>query len=286
MKVSRLLFCVMSVMVVTLAAQAITFKYSKIKINGATSGIAYGINNQGAIVGFYGTAKGTGHGFLLQNGTVENIEYPHANKNSTICFGINNNGAIVGGYGTGSGDNKTTYGFLYQNGSYTQINPGAEEDSAQGINDSGQIVGWAIPQTGPIYGFFTGDPGVQYEAPGSVGTLGYGVNNSADMVFLGPNEEGGDPSWLYSNGQWTNISPAACTTSIPYGINNEQEVVFLCGDSSGTHGGLLSNGKFYELNFPKAVLTVATGINDNHQIVGFYYATSLDGPAEPFEATY
>jgi probable HAF family extracellular repeat protein len=67
-----------------------------------------------------------------------------------LVFGINNAGQIVGAY-IGS---STINGFLLDQGNYTTLDvPGASYTSAQGINASGQIVGYYWDAGGTSHGF-------------------------------------------------------------------------------------------------------------------------------------
>src|SRR5262245_4739418 len=57
-----------------------------------------GINARGHVVGFYVDAAGRQHGFLLQDGVYETIDFPLAGVRATIANGINAKGEIVGQY--------------------------------------------------------------------------------------------------------------------------------------------------------------------------------------------
>src|SRR2546427_9879475 len=63
---------------------------------GATFTSFRGINTAGDIVGFYATATGVGHGFLLRGGTFTTIDPP--GSLGTLALGINDQGDIVGEY--------------------------------------------------------------------------------------------------------------------------------------------------------------------------------------------
>ncbi|MGH9567738.1 MAG: hypothetical protein ACRD4I_17320, partial [Candidatus Angelobacter sp.] len=61
-------------------------------------------------------------------------------------------------------------------------------------------------------------------------------------------------------------------------INNRFQVVGFFADSSGTHGFLLSQGTYKTLNYPTVPnFTVATGINDADEVVGYFFNTAEHG---------
>jgi probable HAF family extracellular repeat protein len=108
---------------------------------------AEGINNAGEVVGGWEDCGGGEHGYVLAGGTYTDIDVP-GNSGSTLAHGINNLGQIVGW--------TRNIGFLLSGGSYTTFNiPGATTTSAQGINDSGEIVGFYQDASNNFHGFLT-----------------------------------------------------------------------------------------------------------------------------------
>src|SRR5215470_3848118 len=64
---------------------------------GASFGtLAYGVNDNGTIVGAFGDANGT-HGFILNNNTYSPVDFP--GQTSTQISGINNLGSVAGWVG-------------------------------------------------------------------------------------------------------------------------------------------------------------------------------------------
>jgi probable HAF family extracellular repeat protein len=220
---------------------------------------AYGINGSGQVVGTYFNpssqpAETTDHGFLYSSGTYTTLDYPANNR--TDAYGINDSGEIVGYYSNSGPGTTGSHGFLYSGGSYTSfdyppIGGILNQTFAQGINDADQIVGY----------------------------------------YLGP---GGDHGFLYSGGNFTTLdvngSSARAGSTVAHGINASGQIVGEYVDSGGTsHGFLYSGGTYTTLTDPFAINgdpnhtngTVALGINDAGQIVGYYYGSPAQAGASP-----
>jgi probable HAF family extracellular repeat protein len=123
-----------------------------------------GINASGQIVGSY-----DGGAFLLDQGSYTALDL--------VPSGINDLGQIVGG------------NLLFDHGSYTTLDvPGAYYTIANGINNSGQIVGYYADGHG--YHGFLFDQGnyTTLQVPGSYFTYPYGISNSGQIVgsYYGP----------------------------------------------------------------------------------------------------
>jgi probable HAF family extracellular repeat protein len=102
--------------------------------------VAYGINDQGQVVGYSGTCTTANHAVVWKNGT----PYPLPNlgvESLNLAWGINDQGQIVGE--VTSPDGTTQYAALWQNGAITNLGtlPGDFGALASGINNQGQVVG-------------------------------------------------------------------------------------------------------------------------------------------------
>jgi probable HAF family extracellular repeat protein len=109
---------------------------------GGSASYAWGINNDGQVVGYAVTANGLSHAFLY-NGTMNDLGT--LGGNSSLAYAINNSGQAVG-YAAPAG-NAAVHAFFYSGGTMFDLNnlanpstPGTQLQSATGINDSGQIV--------------------------------------------------------------------------------------------------------------------------------------------------
>ena len=150
---------------------------------------------------------------------------------------------------------------------------GAGFDSANGINDFGQIVGGYFDGTTDHgfldqYGHFTA-----IDVPGASLTTGAsGINNFGEIVgnfFL--SNTNGVHGFINNAGAYTQLDFPGATLTEANGVNDLGQVVGLYEDAANNrHGYLYDHGTFTSIDVPGATFTEAMGINDRGQIVGDY----------------
>jgi probable HAF family extracellular repeat protein len=115
---------------------------------------AIGINNNGQIVGSFNTSTGTTHAYLYSNGTMQDLGTLSGYVNS-IGNAINAIGEVVGAVCLNiSCFKETGQAFLYTHGVMQALGTlGGDNSSANAINDSGEIVGWADTSAGATHAF-------------------------------------------------------------------------------------------------------------------------------------
>lgn len=217
-------------------------RFTTFDLPGVRSTSPLGINDRGHIVGVYSHTSGrvgddpNRRGFLLDGGKLTKIDVPGAEY--TQAFDVNNRGQVVGEYLDADG----YHGFLWEHGDFTRldfIEPGLTETefatSALGINERGQIVGIAIP---------LGDP----------------------MTIRG---------YVRDQGVYSIIKAPKKPLTAAFGINDRSQIVGAMSDSTlpSGHGFLLADrhmAEFTPLGVPGATGTVALGVNNRGQMVGFY----------------
>jgi probable HAF family extracellular repeat protein len=121
-----------------------------------TGALAYGINNQGQIVGTVGSSdNATQYGALWQNGALTNLGLLPGDFGG-IATGINSKGQVVGSNWDSNFD--WSHAFIWQNGVMTDLNTLFPASSnlfatmANKINERGQISGMATVLSGPHAG--------------------------------------------------------------------------------------------------------------------------------------
>jgi hypothetical protein len=124
--------------------------FRRIRIPGAMSTTASGINNRGDVAGFYTGRGGVTRGFLLgARGHLIRLTFPGAS--STMAFGVNDFGEVVGTYMTGQGNNAKSFGFTWSRRTgFRKINDphGRGATTLNGINNAGDLVGFFTDRMG------------------------------------------------------------------------------------------------------------------------------------------
>ncbi len=132
---------------------------------------AVGINNAGAVVGFYLPTAGTitSIGFLDMGGTISGVD-PFGSTN-TQALGISNTGEIVGIYTDAGG---TQHGYTDIGGVFASFDPaGSINTTINGVNDIGQLVGFFADANENTVGFVATPNAVP--EPASIALLGAGL---------------------------------------------------------------------------------------------------------------
>jgi hypothetical protein len=123
--------------------------YTRIRIPGAKSSVATGINNAGDVVGFSTDPAGVTTSWLLAGGQLFQYQFPGGSD--TQAFGISGRNQIVGSYTDASG---TMHGFVLTNPRSHSVwqtidDPnGVGSTVVNGINTAGDLVGFYTDAAG------------------------------------------------------------------------------------------------------------------------------------------
>jgi probable HAF family extracellular repeat protein len=237
-------------------AAALITSYESILFPGSIETHPWDINSAGVVVGEYRLPdRGGFHGFIYSGGVFTTVEAPGAD--STTLYGINDQGEVVGEAGGGA----ITTAFKYSNGVFENITiPGAAGVVALDINNSGEIIG----------NFLTGslDAGLE----GHLFTLTAG----GLTTFEGPHSAAWSEA-LSNNGSFAGFGPGGFFHNTagfheiggldPRGLNDLGHIV----GQTGTIDGFLFNRGRFEVFDVGSGFTVATGINNEGAIVGYFH---------------
>ena len=162
---------------------------------------------------------------------------------------------------------------------FTTIIPGAIETQVFGISNSGQIVGQYLDVNHIYHGMVLSDGSyTSFDVPGSPGTVAYDMNSSGNVVGIYPAPGVKNRAFLRNNGVFTDLVPLAGSPETrAYSINDAGHVVgFYERTNDAYYRGYLYNGSYTTLNYPGALASKATGINNNGDVVGSYFAAGRD----------
>ncbi len=205
------------------------------------------VGTPGQVTGYYDSSQHSVIGFLDANGTFSDIISNQSSGSATEIFGISNIPFLVGSNSCiqlVTGQTEAQYassctGFLYNSGAFTWINyPGTTDSILTGINDAGQIVGWYL-YSGAFLPFI-----YNYQLNSAYGPITCQSCGPDPILFAG------------------------------LSINGYSQIVSNHPDGSGNYHAVLynygSDGTVTNIDYPAATSTVASGINDSAQVVGYY----------------
>jgi len=192
------------------------------------------------------------------------------------------NKSTVVGYFSYSEKTGDLSAFTLRAGLYQSFTvPGATATFAEGINETGQIVGFYEDASRIFHGFiYSGGTFTTIDVPDSQETRIYGVNDAGQMVGTYADQQANTRGFLLSAGSFTLIDYPNALYTIPSGINNHGDIVGYWADSSN-HGFLLTGGVLSSFDFPLAAETDGLSINDDGEIAGFYSETAF-GPTHGY----
>ena len=243
---------------------------------GGSSSTAYGINNQGTIVGISNTPGGAQHAFSYQNGVMSDLGT--LGGSFSTAHSINDAGTIVG-WANLPGDN-VYHAFSCQNGVMKDLGTlGGDSSYATGINDQGMIVGFSgltgnpTNLTVPLYhafGYYNGtinDLGTLggFSSAAGINIQGAVVGSTATGLNTPPN------AFVFQNGVMSNLGTLGGNISQAFGINDQGRVVGLSNVAYGApnHAFSYANGIMADLGTLGGDVSIAYSINNNAEIVGF-----------------
>jgi len=224
--------------------------FTNIDVPGAAGSAAWGINDNGDVVGrYYDPAAGRDHGFLLHNGTYTIIDPPGTTE--TFALGINNLGQIVGYYVDTAG---TEHGFLFSNGTYTTIDfPGSTLTNVEKTNNFGTAVGSYLDANFNEHGFqLQNGMFTSIDVPGAIYTEARGLNNGGQIVGGYGTTSTNEFGFELSNGSFQTINFVAATGGILVeDLNDQEQAVGIYLDSAGIgHGFVTAKGPFFYATNP------------------------------------
>lgn len=229
---------------------------------------------------------------------------------STVVTGLNNLGQVVGSYQSDG----LTRSFVWWGGRFISVNAPSSVTtvSATSINDWGQIVGQQVSsdfgQGGFVFDWFRFS---RFDNPNAVVGLTFpqSINDVGQVAGFFVGSDFKTSAFIYHQGKFKTVKPpvtSAITTAVN-SINNDGQIAgyYVAPQSDGsfmTQSFMSVKGKNIPMTVPgTAGFSVATGINDWGQVVGYYLGsdflthgflysggryTTFDAPVAGSQGTY
>lgn len=204
---------------------------------GSASG---GPNDLGALCGFYTDESKRQHGFVLQWGRLETVDFPgHLNSN---CDDTNLFGAIAGVYWDANG---IQHGMLRRYGHDTPIEyPDALGTYPLGIDNSSGIVGMWYTDPRTTHGFYRSPSGrysaVDVPVAGPGGTVSIGINDAGQIVGYYMDAAHHYHGFIQTRGQFDYLDVPDAVQTFPTHINSFGVIVGYYVDSANQNHGFVA----------------------------------------------
>jgi hypothetical protein len=208
--------------------------------------------------------------------TIDNMKDPTFNQ----LLGIDTAGKISGYFGSGlPGHPNKGYTVVppYMQHDFKRENyPGSKQTQVTAINNKNDTAGFWVDATGVNRGFIRWNSVfTSYTAPGiGSGTVTQilGLNDSGKAVGFYTAGTGLNFGFLLNqaNGKFTAITPPGATNVTASAINNNGDITGFYTQGTKTIGFLKKGNSYSAFHFPKEMITMPFGINDNDDIVGQY----------------
>jgi len=256
--------CLLIVTAINLPAAPLA-KFHFVECPGSPETHLNGISNNNVAVGYCLGSDGIFHGLIAAGGTLTSLDAPNA-VNGTFPEDVNSSGTIVGFY---LDESFNHHAFSYASGQFTElIPPDSVLAIAFGVDERGRVSGETADENGVFRGWV-------FDGTFRTVQLGSGITairdvNAHNLATLSWQKE--PPfyrSSLYRDGKLTPINVAGAISTVAHGINESGDVAFSWTDNQGAdHGAAMVGGSITTFDAPGCDMTDATGINDNHVIVG------------------
>jgi probable HAF family extracellular repeat protein len=149
---------------------------------------------------------------------------------------------------------------------------GNDSSIAYGINDAGQVVGYAATPDSAAHGFlYTNGTMTDLGTLGGNQSYATGINNSGQIAGWANTDSGAIHAFIYSNSSgMTDIGTLGGSYSVASGINDAGQVVGESDVSGNVHAFLSTNGTMTDLGTLLGASSSATGVNQSGQVTGLF----------------
>ncbi len=252
---------------------------------------AFGLNDQGEVVGYSKTTKGAWDAFVYKNGKMKSLGSLMAG--GSIATGINDRGQIVGWSSNKKGS--VNLAFLYSDGRMKAIGKVPPELPTHAlpnfsINNRGQVIGFSS-NAGDAE-MLSGGRLTDLGSLKGLGSVALGLNNHGAVVgysnvtpYRDFFDQGIQHAFLYQKGQMTDLGTLGGNFAEATAINNSGDVVGWSSTTGSLEDDvfLYHDGTMINLGNLGGPAASPTGVNDKGQVVGW---SNVNGSATEEQFLY
>jgi probable HAF family extracellular repeat protein len=248
---------------------------------GALTAHAFDVNDKGDIAGYSVNASGQARAYSWRS-TFHELP-PLSGYINSYAFGLNNSGSVIGVSQDVQGRNRATVWGNNKKPTDLGTLVSGGQSLGMAINLLGSAVGSATAANGSMRGFYYSFLTRRMTSMGLLSggtyTIGQDLNDIGWAVGYGDTPNG-DRAFLYNawNGSIEDLGTLPGTiSSYALSINNSNKVVgYAFTDMGDLRAFLWENGKMTDLGTLGGSQSVAYGINDQGEIVGFSQAANCE----------
>ena len=244
---------------------------------GGGGSYGHALNNAGQVTGYSGTRLGNGndHAFLYTEGQMQDLGTLGRDTYFTDGYSLNNTGQV-----TGASQVDTTlldphfhdyHAFIYSHGQMTDLGTlGGAGSFGYGINEAGQVTGYADTPTGEAHAFlYTQGQMMDLGTLGGSFSMGHAINNTGQVTGGATTATGDYHAFLYSQEQMADLGTLGGATSGGAAINEAGHVTGFSYTASGkVHAFLYSDGHMSDLDASGGGVSEGRSLNNQGQVVG------------------
>jgi probable HAF family extracellular repeat protein len=245
---------------------------------GGDTSQAFGINDQGQVVGLANLNTQIYHAFFWDGKTMTDLGTLGGQLSSATD--INGAGQVVGMSHVSGGKSRA---FLQQNGVMQDLGTiGGDSSGASGINSAGQVVGWDSFTGVHSRAFLWQNGSMQLLGTFGGHSFAEDINDAGQVVGF---SDYGPPTaqthaFLWQNGAMQDLGHLGGDLSRAAAINETGQVVGSSDLIGARHAFLWQNGAMQDLGTLGGKFSDAYDINNNGQVVG--YSTNSAGVGRAF----
>lgn len=206
--------------------------------------------------------------------TVASFQWLGSPGNDSYGCGINSSGHAVGAYTVGWDDYYRP--FLHDGTTMHSLGTfGGDRGNALGINDTGEVVGWAQYPDGITHAFlYRGAELIDVNPTGGVFSIANDINDLGQIVGSSAGVDGQERAFLYESGASTDLGTLGGSRSYAMAINNLGQIAGSALTSDwAQHACIWTNGQPVDLGTMGEERSMAQDINDSGWTVGYTFTT-------------